>query len=164
MTVHGMKWYLAGAMGLLVLLMVWKWFSREEIKEWMGATWEYSMMIIPLLFAGVFITGFVGGLIPEKVVAGLVGGNSLLSNFTASFVGLIWYFATLTEIPIVEMLSRLGMGKGPSLALLLAGPALSLPSILVIWKVMGGRKTLVFCTLTVVASTLVGYLFGLFSG
>ena len=89
-----------------------------------------------------------------------MGGNSLLSNFVASFIGMIWYFATLTEIPIVEMLMRLGMGKGPALALLLAGPALSLPSILVIYKVIGTKKTLVFCLLTVVMSTAVGFVFG----
>ncbi len=163
MTVHGMKWRIAGVLGVLVLLMVWRWFSRDEIKSWMASTWEYTMLIVPLLFAGVFVTGFVGGLIPEQAVAGVVGGNSLLANFIASFVGMIWYFATLTEIPIVEMLTRLGMGKGPALSLLLAGPALSLPSILVIYKIIGARKTLVFCTLTVVGSTLVGYLFGLFA-
>lgn len=163
MTVHGMKWQLAGAMGVLVLLMVWRWFSRDEIRAWMSSTWEYTMLIVPLLFAGVFVTGFVGGLIPEQAVAGVVGGNSLLANFTASFVGMIWYFASLTEIPIVEMLTRHGMGKGPALSLLLAGPALSLPSILVIGKIIGARKTLVFCALTVVASTLVGYLFGIFA-
>ncbi len=159
--VHGVKWYIAGFMGLLVLLMVWRWFSRDEVKEWMKATWDFGLMIIPLLFGGVFLTGFIGGLIPEQAVAPVVGGNSLLSNFLASFVGMIWYFATLTEIPIVEMLMRLGMGKGPALSLLLAGPALSLPSLLVIYKVVGGRKTLVFCLLTVVMSTLVGFIFGL---
>ena len=161
MTVHGMKWWLAGAMGVLVLLMTWRWCSRDEVREWLRETWGYTMLIVPLLFAGVFVTGFVGGLIPEQAVAGLVGGNSLAANLTAAFVGMIWYFATLTEIPIVEMLTRLGMGKGPALALLLAGPALSLPSILVIWKVIGPRKTLVFCTLTVGASTIVGYFFGM---
>ena len=160
MTVHGMKWYLAGSMGLAVLLMVWRWFSREEVKQWMHATWDFTLMIVPLLFGGVFVTGFIGGLIPEKAVAGLVGGNSILSNFVASFVGMIWYFATLTEIPIVEMLMRLGMGKGPALALLLAGPALSLPSILVIYKVVGLKKTFMFCLLAVVMSTIVGWLFG----
>ena len=159
-TVHGVKWYLAGFMGLFVLLMVWRWFSRDEVKEWMEATWEFGLMIVPLLFIGVFVTGIVGGLIPERAVASLVGGNSLLSNFVASFIGMIWYFATLTEIPIVEMLMRLGMGKGPALALLLAGPALSLPSILVIYKVIGTKKTLVFCLLTVVMSTVVGFVFG----
>lgn len=158
--VHGMKWYLAGAMGILVLLMVWRWFSREEVKEWLGATWDFGLLIIPLLFGGVFVTGFVGGLLPEERVAEFVGGNSLLSNLLASFVGMIWYFATLTEIPIVEMLTRLGMGKGPALSLLLAGPALSLPSLLVIYKVVGAKKTIVFSLLTVVMSTVVGYLFG----
>ena len=162
-TVHGIKWHLAGAMGLLVLLMVWRWFSREEVKEWMRATRDFGLLIIPLLFGGVFVTGFIGGLIPEEAVATVVGGNHLLSNFFASFVGMIWYFATLTEVPIVEMLMRLGMGKGPALALLLAGPALSLPSLLVVYKVLGGRKTLVFSVLTVVMSTIVGYLFGLFT-
>ncbi len=159
-TVHGVKWYLAGLMGLLVAVMVWRWFSRDEVKQWMQATWDFGLMIVPLLFGGVFLTGFIGGLIPEKAVATFVGGNGLPSNFVAAFIGMIWYFATLTEIPIVEMLMRLGMGKGPALALLLAGPALSLPSILVIYKVIGARKTLVFCTLTVVMSTLVGWAFG----
>jgi len=161
MTVHGIKWYLAGAMGLAVLLMVWRWFPREEVTQWMQATWDFALMIVPLLFGGVFLTGFIGALIPEKYVAGFVGGDSFLSNFVAAFVGMIWYFATLTEIPIVEMLMRLGMGKGPALALLLAGPALSLPSILVIYKIVGFKKTLVFCVLTVVMSSVVGWLFGM---
>jgi uncharacterized membrane protein YraQ (UPF0718 family) len=162
MTVHGMKWYLAGVMGLLVLLMAWRWFTADEIRQWMGATWDFGMMIVPLLFGGVFLTGFIGGLIPEHAVASVVGGNSLLSNFNASFVGMIWYFATLTEIPIVEMLMRLGMGRGPALALLLAGPALSLPSLLVIYRVIGAKKTLAFSVLVVVMSMFVGYLFGMF--
>jgi uncharacterized membrane protein YraQ (UPF0718 family) len=161
MTVNGIKWYLAGIMGLLVLLMTWRWFSAEEIKHWMRATWDFGLMIIPLLFGGVFLTGFIGGLIPEQAVAAVVGGDSLLSNFNASFVGMIWYFATLTEIPIVEMLTRLGMGRGPALALLLAGPALSLPSLLVIYRVVGARKTLAFSALAVVMSMFVGYLFGM---
>jgi hypothetical protein len=161
MTVHGLKWYLAGAMGLAVLVMLWRWFTRDEVKEWLQATWDFGLMIVPLLFGGVFLTGFIGALIPEKYVATLVGGDSLVSNFVAAFVGMIWYFATLTEIPIVEMLTRLGMGRGPALALLLAGPALSLPSILVIYKVVGFKKTFVFCALTVVMSTIVGWIFGM---
>jgi uncharacterized membrane protein YraQ (UPF0718 family) len=161
MAVHSIKWYLAGTMGLLVLLMVWKWFSRDEVKRWMRATWDFGLLIVPLLFGGVFLTGFIGALIPEKAVAAVVGGNSLISNFVASFVGMIWYFATLTEIPIAEMLMRLGMGKGPALALLLAGPALSLPSILVIQRVIGVKKTSVFCLLVVFMSTIVGFIFGI---
>lgn len=161
MTVHGLKWYLAGGMGLLVLLMAWRWFTADEIRQWMKATWDFGLLIVPLLFGGIFLTGFIGGLIPEQAVAKIVGGNSLLSNFNASFVGMIWYFATLTEIPIVEMLTRLGMGSGPALSLLLAGPALSLPSLLVIYRVMGTRKTCAFSVLVVVMSMLVGYSFGM---
>ncbi|HPD17661.1 MAG TPA: permease [Planctomycetota bacterium] len=160
MSIHGVKWYLAGAMGLAVLLMLWRWFDREEIKEWLGATWSFGKMIVPLLFGGVFVTGFISALIPEKAVAAVVGDNGLLSTFIASFVGMCWYFATLTEIPIVQALMKLGMAKGPALALLLAGPALSIPSILVLIKIMGVKKTLVFCALAVVMSTIVGMVFG----
>ena len=159
-SVHSIKWHLAGAMGLLVLLMVWRWFTREEVKEWLTATWDFGLLIVPLLFGGEFVTGFIGGMIPESSVASFVGGTSVESNLVASFLGMVWYFATLTEIPIVEMLTRLGMGKGPALSLLLAGPALSLPSILVIYKVIGAKKTFAFCLLTVVMSSLVGLLFG----
>ena len=155
------KWILAGLMGLLVVFMTWRWFTKDEFKEWMQATWDFGLLIVPLLLGGVFVTGFIGGLIPESAVARWVGGDGLGANFVASFTGMIWYFATLTEIPIVEMLMRLGMGKGPALALLLAGPALSVPSILVIYKVIGAQKTAVFCALTVVMSTTVGYLFGM---
>jgi hypothetical protein len=161
MRVNAVKWYLAGLMLLAILIMLKKWFIRDEIKEWMTATWDFGMMIIPLLFGGVFVTGFVSALLPEKAVAAFVGGNGFMSNLVASIIGAFWYFATLTEIPITQMLMRLGMGKGPALALLLAGPALSLPSILVINKVIGWRKTLTFCALTVVFSTIVGYIFGM---
>lgn len=161
MRVHGMKWYLAGLMGLLILVMLKKWFTKQEVRDWMAATWDFGMMIVPLLFGGVFVTGVVGAILPEKAVAAFVGGNGFMSNLVASVIGALWYFATLTEIPITEMLMRLGMGKGPALALLLAGPALSLPSILVINKVIGPKKTFVFVTLTVVFSTIVGYIFGM---
>lgn len=160
MTVHKYKWYLSGAMMLAVMLMLWRWFSRDEITQWLHATWDFGLMIVPLLFGGVFVTGFVGALVPERVVAGFVGGNSILSNLVASVIGALWYFATLTEIPIVEMLTRLGMGKGPALALLLAGPALSLPSILVIHSIIGFKKTATFCLLTVIMSAAVGLAFG----
>ena len=161
MKVNAIKWYLAGLMLLAILIMLKKWFTRAEIKEWMTATWDFGMMIVPLLFGGVFVTGFIGGILPEKGVAVFVGGNGFLSNLVASTIGALWYFATLTEIPITQMLMRLGMGKGPALALLLAGPALSLPSILVINKILKWRKTLVFCLLVVGFSTIVGYIFGI---
>jgi uncharacterized membrane protein YraQ (UPF0718 family) len=158
------RWYFAGAFFLAVVIMVVRWFEREELKDWMSQTWGFSKTIIPLLFGGVLVTGFVGALIPEEAVATWVGGNSLLSNFTASLIGAMWYFATLTEIPILEALIGLGMGRGPALALLLAGPALSLPSIAVIYTVLGFKKTFMFCLLTVVLSALVGMVFGLFFG
>jgi len=161
MRVNAKKWYLAGLMAFAVLLMLWRWFTREEVKDWLKATWDFGLMIVPLLFGGVFVTGFVGAILPEKAVAAFVGGNGLISNLVASVIGALWYFATLTEIPITQMLMRLGMGKGPALALLLAGPALSLPSILVINKVIGPLKTFVFCLLTVMLSAMVGYLFGI---
>jgi len=158
--VHHAKWYLAGAMGLAVVLMVWRWFDGAEVRTWLANTWGFAKLLVPLLFGGVFVVGFVGTLLPERVVAGFVGDNSLGSNLVASVIGAFWYFATLTEIPICEALAKLGMHRGPMLALLLAGPALSLPNMLVIGKVLGWRKTLVFCAIIVVVSTGVGMAYG----
>ena len=160
--VHHVKWHLAGVMGLAVLLMVWRWFEPGEVKEWMQNTWGFAKLLVPLLFGGVFIVGFVGELLPEKYVAGYVGDNSLSSNLVASVIGAFWYFATLTEIPICKALDKLGMHNGPMLALLLAGPALSLPNMLVIRSVIGNRKTLVFILLVVVIATASGMIFGTF--
>lgn len=158
--IHHVKWHLAGAMGLAVLVMVWRWFDRAEVGEWLHNTWGFAKLLVPLLFGGVFVVGFIGALLPQKVVAGWVGDNSLGSNLVASVIGAFWYFATLTEIPICQALGRLGMHRGPMLALLLAGPALSLPNMLVIGKVIGWRKTAVFCAIIVVISTGVGTLYG----
>ena len=161
MTVFHMKWYLAGAMGLGVLLMVWRWFDRDEIGEWMHNTWDFAKLLVPLLFGGVFVVGFLGALLPDEQVAALVGDNSLKSNLIASVIGCLFYFATLTEIPILQALFEHGMHKGPALALLLAGPALSLPSLLVIRSIIGLKKTAVFTLLVVVMATLVGMGYGL---
>ena len=161
---HHIRWYLAGLCGLAVAIMAWRWFERDELSEWMHNTWEFAKLLVPLLFGGVFVVGFVSVLLPEKQVAQYVGDNSLRSNLVASVIGAFWYFATLTEIPITQALMKLGMHKGPVLTLLLAGPALSLPSILVIRKVMGNRKTIVFILLVVVMSTIVGMLFGAICG
>jgi len=158
--IRNYRWHFAGACGLALLAMLWGWFDREEITEWMGQTWGFARTIVPLLFGGVFVTGFVGSLLPEEQVAGWVGGNSLQANFVASLIGAMWYFATLTEIPILEALLGLGMGQGPALALLLAGPALSVPSIAVIYSVLGFKKTATFVFLVVVMSTFAGMMFG----
>ena len=158
--IHHVRWYLAGGMGFLVVAMSTVWLTREEFSQWMGNTWVFAKLLIPLLFGGVLIVGFLGALVPEKQVADLVGGNGFLSNLIASTVGCLFYFATLTEIPILEALMQNGMGSGPALALLLAGPALSIPSILVIRSVIGNAKTAVFVALVVVMSTFAGLGYG----
>jgi len=162
--VHHIRWYLAGLCGLAVLIMAWRWHERDELRQWMHNTGEFVKLLVPLLYDGVFVVGFVSVLLPEKQVAQWVGDNSLRSNLVASVVGAFWYFATLTEIPITQALMKLGMHRGPVLALLLAGPALSLPSILVLRKVMGNAKTAIFVLLVVAMSTLVGMFFGIFWG
>jgi uncharacterized membrane protein YraQ (UPF0718 family) len=166
--VFRMKWaisgvFLAGTAGALVF-----WFRRDELRAWVDSTWGFAKQILPLLFGGVLVAGFLlgrpghDGLIPSQWVANLVGGNSLLANFFAAFVGAFMYFATLTEVPILQGLLGSGMGKGPALALLLAGPALSLPSMLVIRSVLGTRKTIVYASLVIVLSTVVGLVYGWF--
>jgi uncharacterized membrane protein YraQ (UPF0718 family) len=159
-TVYHIRWYLAGLMALAVLIMAWRCFERDEIRHWMQNTWQFTKLLVPLLYGGVFIVGFVSVLLPEKQVANWVGDNSLSANLVASVIGTFWYFATLTEIPITQALMKLGMHNGPALALLLAGPALSLPNILVIRRVMGNARTIVFILLVVVMSTIVGISFG----
>ena len=140
--------------------------KEGELGNWFETSWDFAKKIMPLLLFGVLIAGLllgrVGheGLVPSEYVGKLVGGNSLLSNFFAAFAGAFMYFATLTEVPILEGLIGAGMGKGPALALLLAGPALSLPNMLVINSVMGSRKTVVFVSLVIFFSTLLGYLYG----
>jgi len=142
-------------------IVLWRWFSKAEIVQWLKETLHFTRLIIPWLLVGVFIAGILTVIIPQSVVTQYVGGNSLPSNFIASFLGALMYFATLTEVPVIKAFMELGMGKGPALALLLAGPALSLPSMLVIRKIMGTSKMLVYIGLVVIMSTVTGYLFGL---
>ncbi|UCD06729.1 MAG: permease [candidate division WOR-3 bacterium] len=165
--VYNVHWYLTGVMLIVLLIMLFVWFRKDEIGEWVLSTWIFAKQILPLLFAGVLIAGFLlgrpntdAGIIPSRIVATLVGGNSIGANLFASIAGAFMYFATLTEVPILQGLLGSGMGKGPALALLLAGPALSLPNMLVIRSVMGTRKTFTFVILVVMLSTLVGWLYG----
>jgi uncharacterized membrane protein YraQ (UPF0718 family) len=154
----------AGIIGLTVLITT----TRGETEEWFLSTWGFTKQITPLLLGGVLVAGLLlgqpgtEGIIPTRWVSGLVGGNSLAANFFSAVVGAFMYFATLTEVPILQGLIGSGMGQGPALALLLAGPALSLPNMLVIRSVMGTKKTLVFVTLVVVMSTICGMVFGHF--
>ena len=160
------KWVLTGLFLASLIWMLIAWFKKNELKDWTASTWTFTKQILPLLFIGVLVAGVLlgrpghEGLIPSHWVASMVGGNSLFANFFASFAGALMYFATLTEVPILQGLIGAGMGKGPALALLLAGPALSLPNMLVIRSVMGTEKTLVFITLVVVMATISGYIFG----
>lgn len=144
----------------------------EENREWALASWGFAKQILPLLAIGVVTAGFllgsthdntaIAGIIPNRWIEWAVGGNSLLSNFFASFTGAFMYFATLTEVPIIQGLLASGMGKGPALALLLAGPSLSLPNMLVIRGVLGTKKTIVYVALVIVMATLSGFVFGQF--
>ena len=127
----------------------------------MKETLHFVRLIVPWLLGGVFVAGIITTFVPQDVVTDWVGGNSLLANFVASFVGALMYFATLTEVPIISAFMDLGMGNGPTLALLLAGPALSLPNMLVIRSIMGTRKTVTYVSLVVVFATFTGYIFGL---
>jgi uncharacterized protein len=166
MIVWGIKWYITA--GLLILLGVELiyWFRKDETKNWVEASWGFAKQILPLLFGGVLVAGFFLGrpgheaLIPERWIQNLVGGNSLWANIFAAVSGALMYFATLTEVPILQGLIGSGMGQGPALALLLAGPALSLPSMLVIRSVIGTQKMLVYSGLVVILSTIAGMIYG----
>jgi len=160
MDVFHIRWYLAGLMGLAVALMSWRWLEPGEFGTWMHNTWDFAKLLIPLLFGGVFVVGFISALLPDQQIAQLVGDNGLRANFVASLVGALFYFATLTEVPITQALMEHGMAKGPVVALLLAGPALSLPNMVVLVKVMGVKKTVAFCGLIVVMATLTGLIYG----
>ena len=165
-TILRAKWSISGILFLALVFILFRWFKKDELKDWTIASWGFAKQIMPLLFLGVLAAGVLlgrpghEGLIPSTWIHNLVGGNSLFANFFASIVGAFMYFATLTEVPILEGLIGAGMGKGPALALLLAGPALSLPNMLVIRGVLGTRKTLVFVGLVVAMATVSGIIFG----
>jgi hypothetical protein len=163
-------WHLAGAGLAGLAFMMLRWYDRDELRAWVLGSWEFAKQILPLLLGGVLVAGWLmgrpghdSGLLPDAWVSGALGGNSLFANLFASFAGAFMYFATLTEIPILQGLLGSGMGKGPALALLLAGPALSLPSMIVIRTYLGTKKTLVYVSLVVVMSTVTGLVFGAFA-
>ncbi|MCK4357085.1 permease [Candidatus Bipolaricaulota bacterium] len=169
-SIYHARFYITGVFLLVLFILLRLWFSNKEVKEWGGSSWSYAKLILPYLFGGVLIAGFLLGrpghlaLIPADWISRSVGGNSWLANGVASIAGAFMYFATLTEIPILQGLQGAGMGDGPALALLLAGPALSLPNMLVIRKVLGTKKTLAYIILVCIAATLTGKLFGTVMG
>ncbi len=168
--VYRLKYPITAVFGVVLIFSLVRWFGAAELTDWVRATRDFAVQILPLLFGGVLVAGFLLGrpghmaLIPESWVAAVVGGNSLFANLFASGSGALMYFATLTEVPILQGLIGAGMGQGPALALLLAGPSMSLPSLLVIGTELGAKKTLTYAGLVVVMSTLVGMLYGTIVG
>ncbi len=206
--IHGIKWYITGAFGIVLAVMLAAWFEaprrrlavtagvvlglgilspgpaelpflagiiglawvtagqKGELGDWFDQSWQFARQIMPLLLGGVLVAGFLlgrpegEGVVPSEWVTSAVGGNGLAANIFAAVAGAFMYFATLTEVPILQGLLGSGMGMGPALALLLAGPALSLPNMLVIRSVIGWKKTGVFVALVIVMATLCGLLFG----
>lgn len=167
-SLYSIKWIVTGILAAALFLILIMWFKKDELGQWVESTWGFTKQILPLLFFGVLIAGALlgrpekEGLIPSAWVAKAVGGNSIWANLFASVAGAFMYFATLTEVPIVQGLIGSGMGKGPALSLLLAGPALSLPNMLVIRSIMGTQKTVVFVSLVIVMATICGMIFGAF--
>ncbi|MCC6160513.1 MAG: permease [Deltaproteobacteria bacterium] len=165
--VYRVHWPVTFALLAVLGVMLWRWFKREELGEWVASTWDFTKQIMPLLLGGVLVAGFLlgragtdTGVIPNRYIEALVGGNSFRANLFASMAGALMYFATLTEVPILQGLIGSGMGQGPALSLLLAGPALSLPSMIVIYGVLGPKKSFTYFALVVVMSTVAGMAYG----
>ncbi|MCX6819580.1 MAG: permease [Candidatus Aenigmarchaeota archaeon] len=152
--------------GLILLLLVQLKisFKKEEIKSWLNETWMFFKLIFPLLLVGIFIAGVLTSLIPENFLADYVGSNTIFANLAAALFGVFMYFPTLVEVPMAKMFLGLGMAKGPLLAYLLADPVISLPSILVVRKIMGTKRTLVYALLIIIFCTLSGLIYGMFVG
>jgi uncharacterized membrane protein YraQ (UPF0718 family) len=168
--VHRVHWPLTAAL-LVALGTMFRWYTKAELGQWVQASWGFAKQITPLLLGGILVSGWLmgrpgtdAGLVPSTWIAATVGGNSVGANALSSVVGAFMYFATLTEVPILQTLLGSGMGKGPALALLLAGPALSLPNMLVIGSYLGARKTGAYVALVVVMATATGWLYGAFVG
>ncbi len=165
--IYRVHWPLTAALLAALFWMMSRWYTKDELGQWVQGTWGFAKQITPLLLGGILVSGWLmgrpgvdAGLVPSSWVAEVVGGNSIGANLLASVVGALMYFATLTEVPILQTLLGSGMGQGPALALLLAGPALSLPSMLVINSYLGPRKTAAYVVLVVVMATVTGWLYG----
>jgi len=166
--VYRVHWALALASLAGLAVMMVRWYRREELARWVQASWGFAKQITPLLLGGILVSGWLmgrpgtdAGFVPSSWIASSVGGNGVGANLLASVVGAFIYFATLTEVPILQTLLGSGMGKGPALALLLAGPALSLPSMIVIRSYLGTRKTVAYVVIVVALAALTGWAFGL---
>lgn len=156
-----LKYVLMALLALITVFVAVFKFNSDARKEWLSETWSISKLLIPYLFIGVFVIGFISPLIPESLIVEWVGSNSFQANIIASLFGALMYFSTLTEVPIMQALIEKGMHSGPSLALLLAGPSLSLPAMLVIKSILGNKKTIAYIAIVVFYSSIAGFIFGL---
>jgi uncharacterized membrane protein YraQ (UPF0718 family) len=170
-TVYEVHWALTLASLAALALMMTRWYGRQELAQWVQATWGFAKQITPLLLGGIVVSGWLmgrpgedAGLIPASWVAASVGGGGVGASLLAALVGAFMYFATLTEVPILQTLLGAGMGKGPALSLLLAGPALSLPSMIVIRSYLGTKKTAAYVAIVVALATLSGWVYGSLAG
>ena len=165
--IYSIKYIISGLVLLGIVIVLFKWFKRDKILDWLEETRNFAVQIMPLLFTGVLIAGFLlgspnsNGIVPMEWIKKLVGDNSILSNIISSVSGALMYFATLTEVPILQGLIGAGMNQGPALALLLSGPSVSLPSLLVIYTELGAKKTIVYALLIIIMSSIAGWFFGM---
>jgi len=165
--IYSIKYIISGLSLLGIVIVLFKWFKRDKILDWLEETRNFAVQIMPLLFTGVLIAGFLlgspnsNGIVPMEWIKKLVGDNSILSNIISSVSGALMYFATLTEVPILQGLIGAGMNQGPALALLLSGPSVSLPSLLVIYTELGAKKTIVYALLIIIMSSIAGWFFGM---
>lgn len=159
-----LKYSTVGVLIVITAVITKKFFTRDEVRSWMNESWGFAKTIAPLLLAGVFVSGIVKVLLPQEFVAEYVGSNSLSNMFIPVIFGVLVYFPTLVEVPMAKVFIDLGMAKGPLLAYLLSDPVLSLPSILVVSKIMGTKRTAVYVVLIIVLTVSGGYLFGLMQG
>ncbi|MCJ7498500.1 MAG: permease [candidate division Zixibacteria bacterium] len=154
------NWLFTGILLGGLILILYRWFKKEEIISWIGQTWTLGKQIFPILLVGDFLAGVMKVLVPQSVVQNLVGGNGLRANLIAAIFGAFMYFSTLMEVPVLRALMDLGMGKGPVLTMLLADPALSLPSTIVLIRIIGWKKAIVYNFLVVIMATITGMIFG----
>jgi len=165
--IYSIKYIISGLSLLGIVIVLFKWFKRDKILDWLEETRNFAVQIMPLLFTGVLIAGFLlgspnsNGIVPMEWIKKLVGDNSILSNIISSVSGALMYFATLTEVPILQGLIGAGMNQGPALALLLSGPSVSLPSLLVIYTELGAKKTIVYALFIIIMSSIAGWFFGM---
>ena len=156
------NWLVTGILLVILLFILYRWFKKDELKDWMYQTWDLGKKIFPLLILGVFLAGVMKKIVPQEWVEHLVGGNGVRANLIAALFGAVMYFSTLMEVPVLKAFMDLGMGKGPALTMLLADPALSLPSIIILSKLIGIKKTGVYVVLVVIMSVIIGMSFGAF--